>query len=318
MRKYIGCLLLFCFSVSGATVRDSLPVMNEFKRQMLLLEDDCDACGCSASGGSMGFASMLNSNFIGLRYFNQLYRSNDKLYTNSKWHNENFNTIQLWGRIPVTKTIQISALLPYHFNARETDSGNQSISGLGDMTVLGMYRLYQTHRDSTLFVHTWQIGGGVKMPIGKYDAANNGSVNPSFQLGTGSWDYLLVSEYTIKRKAIGMNTMVNYIVKTENQKHYQFGNQLNYAGTLFYVMENDNFSFAPQIGVAGEVYESNKQYGEKVRNTDGSIVFGKVGLEAGKGKYSLGGNMMLPIRQNLTGGRVEAQYRWSINLNYSL
>jgi len=35
------------------------------------LDDDCDACGCSASGGSMGFASMLNPNFIGLRYFNQ-------------------------------------------------------------------------------------------------------------------------------------------------------------------------------------------------------------------------------------------------------
>jgi hypothetical protein len=32
--------------------------------------------GCSASGG-MGFSSMLNSNFVGIRYFNQSYSSRD-------------------------------------------------------------------------------------------------------------------------------------------------------------------------------------------------------------------------------------------------
>jgi hypothetical protein len=41
--------------------------------QLIAMAFDCDACGCSASGGSMGFSSMLNSNFIGIRYFNQSY-----------------------------------------------------------------------------------------------------------------------------------------------------------------------------------------------------------------------------------------------------
>jgi hypothetical protein len=40
------------------------------------MDFDCDACGCSASGGSMGFSSM-NSNFVGIRYFNQSYSSRD-------------------------------------------------------------------------------------------------------------------------------------------------------------------------------------------------------------------------------------------------
>ena len=47
-----------------------------------MLLDDCDGCGCGASGGSMGFASMINSNFVGVRYFNQQYKSNDGLYSN--------------------------------------------------------------------------------------------------------------------------------------------------------------------------------------------------------------------------------------------
>ncbi|MCG2611116.1 transporter [Flavobacterium sp. SM15] len=317
-KNYLVLVLLIGFQLASASVIDSTAFVNPFKKHFFLLEDDCDACGCSASGGSMGFSSMLNSNFIGIRYFNQRYRSNDKLYTNSVWHDENFNTIQLWARIPVVKNVQVSVLAPYHFNSRKTFAESQLISGLGDITFIGMYRLYQTHKDSTVFVHTLQLGGGIKAPTGKFDAANNGSVNPSFQLGTGSWDYLLTLEYVIKHKKIGLNTMLNYIIKTENEKKYRFGNQTNYAVTLFYLWEKNEYSVAPQLGLAGEVYAFNYQYGEKVRNTNGDVIFGKFGFEIGRDKLSFGANAMLPINQNLTGGRVEASYRWSLHLNYSL
>jgi len=319
MKKIIVLLLFLITQIGLATEKDSLDYKKYFKRQLLVLEDDCDACGCSASGGSMGFASMLNSNFAGIRYFNQQYKSTDGLYSNSPWYNEDYNTIQVWGRIPVIKNVQVSLLVPYQFHKRETGTGNQTISGLGDITVLTMYRLYQTHKDSTVFVHTLQVGGGVKMPTGKYNQANAGSVNPSFQLGTGSWDYLLNTEYTIRRKRFGLNAMLNYIMKTENAKNYRFGNQFNYSSTFFYLYEKeDSFSIAPQLGIAGEVYESNFQYAQKVRKTEGDIVFGKLGFEAGKNKLSFGANIMLPINQNLAFSRVEAQSRWSVNLNYSL
>jgi hypothetical protein len=320
MKKYIIIFLLI-FQYGFTTENDSLSTINPFLKlpqfSNTLLED-CDACGCSASGGSMGFASMLNTNFIGIRYFNQSYKSTDGLYSNSPWYAENFNTIQVWARFPVVKNFQVSALLPYHFHNRETASGKQSISGIGDATVLGMYKIYQTHKDSTVLVHTLQLGGGVKIPFGKFDQANNGSVNPSYQVGTGSWDFLLATEYVLKRKQFGLNTMLNYVIKTENEKQYRFGNQFNYATTFFYLYEKDKYSIAPQLGFAGEVYEDNYQLGQKVRNTAGDIFMGKLGFEIGKDKFSLGANVMLPIQQNLTGGNVEANYRWSLNLNYSL
>lgn len=317
--KKIIFLLLFTCQFANAAVKDSIVTKNPFARYFAFPEeDDCDACGCSASGGSMGFSSMLNANFIGIRYFNQQYKATDGLYSNSPWYKENYNTVQVWARIPITERIQVSALLPYHHNSRETAAGEQSISGIGDMTILGMYQLYQTHRDSTFLVHTWQAGAGVKAPTGKYDRNNNGSVNPSFQLGTGSWDYLLATEYVIRRKQFGFNTMLNYVIKTENSKWYRFGNQFNYAGTFFWLYEKDSYSFAPQLGFAGETYENNYQYTKRVRDTSGDIVFGKLGFELGKDRFSLGANAMLPINQNLTGGKVEANYRWSVNLNYSL
>jgi len=288
----------------------------DFKRY---LEDfDCDACGCSASGGGMGFSSMIDRNFVGLRYFYQSYSSRDGIFNNSPWVDENFNTVQAWARIPVAKNLQVSALVPYHFHNRDRATGEQSISGLGDITVLGLYTVYQTQSDTTAFRHVVQLGGGVKAPTGKYDSANNGSVNPSFQVGTGSWDYLVAAEYVVTRNKLGLNTMANYTFKTENSEQYQFGNQFNYAATLFYMIEEEKFTLVPQAGVAGELYAANKQYGEKLPDTKGDILFGKLGVEAGLGKFSLGLNGMLPISQNLTGGKVEANYRWAVNVNYSL
>lgn len=318
MKKYLLLFILGIQIVSAKSEKDTLH-SNPFQRfHSFFYEDDCDACGCSASGGGMGFSSMLNPNFAGLRYMNQSYTSRDGLFNNSPWIDENFNTVQVWSRIPVAKKIQVSALIPYHFHNRELASGEQNIKGLGDISILGFYTIYQTKKDSAVFSHQLQVGGGIKAPTGKYNSQNNGSVNPSFQVGTGSWDYILATEYVVKRNNFGLNSIANYTIKTENQDHYQFGNQFNYGSTLFYQIENNAISIVPQAGFAGEVYDINQQYGEDIRDTKGDILFGKIGIEAGRDKFSLGINAMIPISQNLTGGRIEANYRWSVNLNYSL
>ena len=317
MKKYILISsVLFVQCIAANTVKDSIYKFT-FHR-MLLLDDDCDACGCSANGGSMGFSSMLNNNFIGIRYVNQSYSTKEGVFNNSPWIAENFNTTQVWARIPVFNKIQITALVPFHFNNRELVSGKQSIQGLGDITVMGMYSVLEIQSDSTTVGHKLQLGCGIKAPTGKYTSANNGTLNPSFQLGTGSWDYLLVSEYVIKKVKFGLNTALSYTFKTENEKHYQFGNQFNYGSTLFYLFDLNSVKFVPQLGIAGEVYNSNQQFKQKVADTKGDVVFGKFGFELGKDKFSLGANLMLPIHQNLTGGNVDANYRFSVNLNYQL
>lgn len=319
MKKIILTLALSVLALNTAAARtEKDSIDNPFRKYVMLLEEDCDACGCSANGGSMGFSSMLNSNFVGIRYIHQSYKSRDGVFNNSPWIDENFNTAQIWARVPVAKRIEVMALVPYHFNNREKASGKENIDGLGDITLMGFYTLFGTRSDSATVVHKFQLGAGIKAPTGKYDSANNGSINPSFQLGTGSWDYTLASEYTVKRNNLGLNATLNYVFKTENEKNYQFGNQFNYAATLFYSTKIDNLDIVPQLGLAGEKYDENKDHGEDVPLTAGDILFGKMGIELGLQKFSLGLSTMLPINQNLTGGRVEANYRWSLNLNYSL
>lgn len=280
--------------------------------------DDCDACGCSASGGSMGFNSMLSEQFVGVRYMYQNYKSKDGVFNNSPWINENFNTVQLWGRIPITKKIEAMLMVPYHFLNREKSAGNQSLDGLGDVTLMVFYNVLQTKNDSANFQHKVLFGAGLKAPTGTFDNKNNGSVNPSFQLGTGSWDYNLATEYIIRKDKWGLNNTLGYLFKTENEKHYKFGNQFNYGSTLFYNTTFKNVNIVPQLGVAGETYQANKDFKEEVPFTKGDVFFTKLGVEVGFKKLSAGINAMLPINQNLTGGRVEANYRLAFNINYTL
>lgn len=313
MSKFIFRIILSAVFLGTANMIANIPPPTDYKKYF-----ECDACGCSASGGGMGFSSMLNKNFAGVRYFYQSYTSRDGIFNDSPWIDENFNTLQLWARVPVFKNFQVSALVPYHFHNRELTSGEQTIKGLGDTTVLGLYTVLQTVKDSAVFSHILQAGAGIKAPTGTYDADNKDTVNPSFQLGTGSWDYLIAAEYVVRQANLGLNTMVNYTFKTENEDDYRFGNQFNYASTFFYILEKGSFTVVPQAGVAGEVYGTNTQFGEDVPDTSGDALFGKVGVEAGTGRFSVGLSGMLPITQNLTGGKVEANYRWSVNLNYSL
>ena len=311
-------IIFFSSKVFSFTEKDSISAFT-FQRLALMEDFDCDACGCSASGGSMGFSSMLNNNFVGIRYFKQSYTSRDGIFDNSPWIDENFNTIQVWTRIPITDKIQISALVPYHFHERQLTTGTESISGLGDITVMGLYTVFETKKDSAVFTHRVNLGAGIKIPTGKFTQANNlGSINQSFQLGTGSWDYSVVSEYVVNRKNLGLNTTLNYVFKTENSKEYQYGDQFNYGATFFYLFDLKSVQLVPQAGLAGEVYQTNKQHGLDLPNTAGDILFGKFGIEAGKNKFSVGLNAMLPFNQNLSNGKMEANYRWAVNLNYTL
>ena len=283
-----------------------------------LFDDDCDACGCSTSGGSLGFSSLLNKNFVGIRYFYQQYTSKDGLYNDSPWVKENFNTAQLWTKFSISEKFQISAIVPFQFHNNEKTSGAQSISGLGDVSVVGFYTLFEKVSENAVWAQNLQIGAGLKAPTGKYNSMMNGTVNPSFQVGTGSWDYLLLTEYTLVRESFGWNSSVSYNIKTENKDHYRFGNQLNYNSVVFYNTKIDELVLMPQIGIAGEVFQTNQQFGEDLKDTKGDAFFGKVGVEVGLNKFGLGLNGMIPISQNLTGGKVKADYRLSIHLNYKL
>lgn len=285
---------------------------------------DCESCGCSGTGGNMGYGTVTGSNFAGVRLIIQHYRSKAGIWNNSPWVNEDFNTLQVWDKIPVNSRIVTHIMIPYHFYHREfTDGTTQDIQGIGDITVLGFYKLIHPKRSKSSTnpfktAHILELGGGVKIPTGKYDEAYaTGSVNPGFQTGTGSWDYILASNYNLNYRSWGINALIDYRIKTENSRHYQFGNQWNYGINFYRMVSLNKLHLMPITGISVEISEKDKQSGSFKSHTSGNAVFGKIAIESSYNKWSLGFTSLLPISQKLNDGKVEVKNRLAVYLNYN-
>lgn len=287
----------------------------------------CDLCSCSSSSASSGFGDLSSSNFIGLRYIQQGYKSKDGIFENSPQSEETFHTYQLWGRIPLSDKFYVSAIVPYQDLYRHFDDRVEHINGLGDVNVMGWYQLifYKKQKnDSLVFAnkelsgHGLNFGLGMKLPTGEFEEQLTDRVNPGFQVGTGSWDVLATVLYSYKKKNLGVGASLAYYFKTENKNDYKFGNQFSSAANVFYSMSLKTIILKPFIGVSGDIYENIEQYGETLANTDGHIFNGSLGTEVSKEKFVLGVKYTLPIAQDLFEGNVNFQQQYALYLNYSL
>lgn len=289
--------------------------------------EECDACGCSNNGGSLGLGGVVDTNFFGVRYLHQKYQSKDGIFNNSPVINEYFNTVQLWSRIPVIKGyLEAQVFVPYHFHSREYVNKTTEISGLGDISFLLNYTVLDTKSSSyneksdkvSSSNHVLKVGAGLKLPTGTFNQAINNAINPSFQLGTGSTDIVTNLQYVYKYNKFGVTNFLNYYLKTENKEEYRFGNQFNFNSTFFYVFKDAaNNNLVPSVGISGEFYGSNKVFNLPVKNTEGHALFSSIGAEYNTKKLTVGVLAMYPIQQNLAQGTINVKYRSSIYLNYN-
>ncbi|MEX6626591.1 transporter [Tenacibaculum salmonis] len=299
---------------------------NPFPSDYRLFLEDCDACGCSNNGGSLGMGGILENNFIGVRYLHQQYESKDGIFNNSPKIEESFNTMQIWSRIPITSKLDVQVFVPYHFHTRNYIDKSTQISGLGDVSLFANYTLINQQKGAynetsdkvTSTNHLLKIGGGIKLPTGSFNEKNNNAINPSFQLGTGSLDYIANVQYVYKYNKLGVTNYVNYYYKTVNKKEYKFGNQFNFNSAFFYVFkDNQKHSFVPSLGVSGEFYQSNEKFNLDIKNTKGHALFTNIGFEYNTEKITFGALGMYPINQNLAQGTIEVKYRTSLYFNYN-
>ncbi|CAM1361220.1 transporter [Tenacibaculum xiamenense] len=300
---------------------------NPFPKYYWEFLEECDACGCSNNGGSLGLGGIIDNNFVGVRYLHQKYQSKDGIFNNSPVINEYFNTIQVWSRIPIIKEyLEAQVFVPIHFHSREYVDRTTAINGLGDVSFLINYTVlnkkggnYNEEKDKvSSHNHMLKLGAGLKLPAGTFDEAIDNSINPSFQLGTGSVDYVTNLQYVYKYNNFGVTNYLNYFFKTENSEKYRFGNQFNFNSTFFYVFKDSKENnFVPSLGISGEFYDANEILGISIRNTQGHALFSSLGAEYNSKKLTIGVLAMYPIQQELAQGTIDVKYRSSVYLNYN-
>lgn len=320
---FSGILILFCALQSHAT---NIPshIHNPLKVF-------CDLCGCSTGSGSSGFGTLDNISFVGLRYMYQNYESKDGIFSNSPTSKEHFNAYQVWGRIPISKTVSFNIIVPYQDLYRDFEDRTEHINGLGDITVLGWYQLKffkktkahefdDTHEEEEreLSSHRLNFGLGFKLPTGEFQERLTDRINPGFQVGTGSLDAIFSVMHTYSKNKLGFNTSATYYLKTENKNDYRFGNQFSFSSNMHYNLPLKTAAFSPFLGISGDIYNDIKQFGESLPDTSGSIVNGTFGTEFMIHEFIIGANYTFPINQHLFGDNVTSKSRFIVYLNYVL
>ncbi len=285
----------------------------------------CDVCGCSLGGYYMGILPQFNKNFVGLRWSQNkyyAYMDHNSQYLQPEYSNDTYNKIELWGRFYVSKKWQVFVFVPYSINHMDGSEDNVWARGFGDITILTNYIILNTG-DSTgqKFKHTLTMGGGIKLPTGNYKQEENGLlINPNFQLGTGSTDFLFSTIYTLRYGKTGLNTEGGYKYNLANSNHYKMGNQWHVSSQFFYWQKIKSISLLPNTGLLFEQGQKNKDGTALQTNTGGNTLLVTAGMEIYYRKFTVGFNFKKPIRQRLNTDAIadiQARSRIATTLTYN-
>src|SRR6476659_4700501 len=125
----------------------------------------CDICGCSSGNYFIGLLPQFRKHFIGTRYTFRSYTSH-VAGDASQFSHDFYQTVELWGGMNVGRKWQVMAFVPYNINKQNSDDGLNHSSGLGDITVIGNYKLLDTRtgtKKGDWLSQQLFIGGGVKL-----------------------------------------------------------------------------------------------------------------------------------------------------------
>lgn len=288
----------------------------------------CDICGCGAGSYYIGILPEFNSKIVGLRYrssnlLTHLGPSGNRTYLTT---DEQYQTTEVWAGWTIKEKFRLMAFLPVGYNSKSNEtSGLISKSGLSDASLQGFYRLIRKsktiegEKSNKLLIHDLWVGGGVKLPTGKYnpaDKSNTSSTTNLFQLGTGSLDFIMSAMYDIRLQDLGLNINSSYKINTTNQYDYYYGNRFSSTAQLYYKFRIKNkFMIAPNAGISYENSAKDFDGGYSNRNTGGTALFSSLGAELTYKKIALGGNWQPVINQNLGEGAVETGNRAMLHLS---
>lgn len=142
------------------------------------------------------------------------------------------------GVLPVNERLQILAYVPYLKNDMDMRTKNamgmtmdmrmETVSGLGDAALLGLYTAYT---DAPIrATERLTLGLGVKTPTGSTSerTASGGLVHAMMQPGSGSWDPLFMVNYMRAYYPLVLQGTLLYQLSTKGINDYEYGDKFSY------------------------------------------------------------------------------------------
>lgn len=206
-----------------------------------------------------------------------------------------------------------------------TRSDMEPVQGIGDMTVLGLYRLY-TNREIRP-TDTVTLGIGIKTPTGSSTkrTESGGFVHAHMQPGTGSWDPLISLIYTKMANSFLFQGDVTYQITTRNSNGYEFGDSLTTNLSAKYaVFSHFNVTGGVTYLHLNKASDRDGKYTDLTSlmddpaNTGGDSVWLSPGIQVLPFKNAMiDMKVQFPIWEHVNGTQLVSRYRILAGLSYS-
>jgi hypothetical protein len=286
----------------------------------------CDICGCGVGNNYIGILPDFSKHIFGLRMRTNSMLTHVGVGGSSSYLTtlENYRTLEAWAGWNISDNFRLIASLPYSFNEKLNQGTVRRKSGLGDASLLAYYQLINNKKslNSKLLVQSLWVGGGLKLPTGKYNPLDKSSANTTanlFQLGTGSIDFSANAMYDIRLNDAGLNASAAYKINTTNKEDYRYGNKLSLMAQAYYKFRILNaFTVAPNLGMGYEKGRPDSDRGLTADISGGQLTMGTAGAELTWKSISAGFNYQTPLQQNLAMGIVKARDRAMVHVSFML
>jgi hypothetical protein len=274
----------------------------------------CDRCGCSLSGHYLNALPQYQRHMAGVRWF---YRGFASDHHGGVWSDERFHSLDVWGQAFPWERLQIIGVLPINYFTRTLESQHTLSRGLGDAVLLLNYNaLRHTWGEGGAWKQMLWLGGGVKLPTGRFDAdLVRQGINPNMQPGTGTLDGLLSGMYNLRHDRWGLAADALVRLSQTNSEGYRFGNRLNASGRFFYQMQTGATRWLPTAGAMYEWSAKDRHQGERTPETGGYCLLGHIGLDVYWDRFAVGVTGQIPMAQHLGNGYLQARLRVQVNVS---
>lgn len=285
----------------------------------------CDVCGASSGNQSLGLLPQTSFHFAGVQYKYSSFNSRQyalKDNTMASYAKEYYQSMQLWGRYCIGNRWQLFGFVPYSHNIYQNADSAVHTKGIGDVTILLNYVFIQTADSNTSLIrHRLQAGTGIKAPTGAYagitDRERSGL--PNMQAGTGSWDFPVNVNYTLRYGSFGVNTDLSYNITTANKNGYKYGDKLGTQLSLFYLLSAGQVNVIPQLALNNEyTLHDYENYSKKWLNEDsgGNILSVRVGAQLYFKRIGMQVLYSRPVHQDFGGGNIAARNKIDAGIMY--
>ncbi len=206
--------------------------------------------------------------------------------------------------------------LPVIYRSYGSDSMHGTVSGIGDLSLVGNLTLYRKFTEE--YYLSFAALGGVKFPTGDSSelgtpdsALPEGIGGHDLALGSGSYDGLVGGNIFARWRNLFATVNVQYAIRSEGDLEHQYANDLTWlGGPGVYLMLKDNYTLSLQAVVSGETKGKDTFNGTADPDSADTLVYlgPQVNFTWGESLSTLVG-LDVPMSRDNSGVQVMPDYR---------